>query len=609
MRLRNRLTVGVIVFLLTAIGTIGIVVNRSALRAADDVHRADSRALGVNNALLAGQLQLLSAAELRDFAASHSFALASGDGRDRAALARFSERSDYFRYGAAITDLSGAPLTASRDTGLPAPSDPGLAPLRGQLLAGRPGFSSLMDVGGVRLTAVAVPIVVDGAPAAVLVGFVEPANSQLQAYVSRLSAPEDLIALVDGNGRIVAASDPATNGTSVDPAVSAALRDIPADNFVEYETGGTKMITVLVGGIPGGWAYARTQTRESFDGVVYQRNQTITLTLLSMLAVGGLGIALIGYRAQLQRRRADERFRALVQHAPDVVAVLDGDGRALYASPSAGEAVGVPADRLLGASIFDFVHPDDNPGIRAHFDHLLADPDAVLRLQCRIVRADGQFRWFEFTASNQLRNPSLTGVVVNARDITDSRTFQERLAHQAMIDPLTGLANRRRMHDTLRALLADQPVAVLFLDLDGFKPVNDTFGHQTGDEVLRQVAARLNALVRPNELLARIGGDEFVLLMPGVVRWAEAETLARQLRRAVEQPITVGGEVVHIGASVGVHVATPADNPDHVLRAADHAMYAIKRAGGERPVDDALRMGHPTRAVPAGRHRAWSDAG
>ncbi len=608
MRLRNWLTVGVIVFLLTAIGTIGIVVNRSALQAADAVHRADSRALGLNNATLAGQLQLLSAAELRDFALSRTFRLTRDDARDRGALEQFTERSDYFGYGAAITDLAGTPLTTSRDSGLPAPSDPGLAPLRSQLLAGQPGFSSVMDAGGVRLTAVAVPIVVDNVPKAVLVGFVELASSQLQAYVSRLSAPGDLIALVDSNGRVVAATDQAINGTSVDPAVAEALQDIPADNFVEYEAGGREMITVLVGGIPGGWAYVRTQTRESFDGLVYRRNQTITLALLSMLVVGGLGIALLGYRAQLQRRRADERFRALVQHAPDVVAVLDQEGRALYASPSAGDAVGVPADRLLGSSIFDFVHPDDNARMRAHFADLVAEPDAVLRLQCRIVRATGDFRWFEFTASNQLGNPSLTGVVVNARDVTDTRSFQERLAHQAMIDPLTGLANRWRMHDVLRSLLAMQPVAVLFLDLDAFKPVNDTFGHQTGDQVLRQVAERLSALVRPHELLARIGGDEFVVLMPGVVRWAEAQALADQLRRAVEQPFVVSGEVVRIGASVGVHVATPADNPDHVLRAADHAMYAIKRAGAAQRVNGAVRTGHPSEPVPAGRHRAWSDA-
>ncbi len=577
MRLRSWFTAGLSVLLLTAIGVVGLVVNRSALQAADDVHRADSRALGVNNATLAGQLQLLSAAELRDFAASRAFDL--GPGADRSALVRFVENSTFFRYGAAVTDLSGTPLTTTRDSGLPAPADPGLAPLRGQLLSGQPGFSSVMTVGAAWLTAVAVPIVAGGVPAAVLIGFVEVTTSQLQVYVSRLGSSGDLLSIVDATGTIVAATDTSTSGTTVDPAVAAALRDPPPDSFVEYESAGTEMIAIVVGGIPGGWSYVRTQTRASFDGPVYQRNRTTTITLLSMLVVGAFGILLLGYRAQLQRHRADQRFRALVQHAPDVVAVLDAEGRATYVSPSAVHAVGAPEDVLLRASIFDFLHPDDRDRMRAHFEALLSEPDGVLRMQCRVMRATEGYRWFEFTASNQMGNPALTGVVVNARDITDNRAFQERLAHQAMNDSLTGLANRRRMHDTLRAWLKYRSVGVLFIDLDGFKLVNDEFGHQAGDAVLYQVAQRFAAVMRPHELLARVGGDEFVVLMPGVIRWAEAEALRDQLLRVVEEPFALGGHPVRIGASIGVHVATPADNPDHVLRAADHAMYAMKHAG------------------------------
>jgi diguanylate cyclase (GGDEF)-like protein len=214
------------------------------------------------------------------------------------------------------------------------------------------------------------------------------------------------------------------------------------------------------------------------------------------------------------------------------------------------------------------------------FGALLAERDAVLRLQCRVRSADERYRWFEFTASNQMHNPSLNGVVINARDISETRAFQERLAHEAQHDALTGLPNRRRMQDVLDSTLRQDAVAVLFVDLDGFKPVNDAHGHEAGDELLRQVAQRLSACVREQDVLARVGGDEFVVLMPGVPGAGDAEAMAARLRHVVDQPFLIDGTEVLIGASVGLHVGAPAEDPDEVLRAADHAMYTMKKSRG-----------------------------
>jgi diguanylate cyclase (GGDEF)-like protein/PAS domain S-box-containing protein len=599
MRLRNWIAVVVSVVLLLAAGGIALLVNRSALRAADTVHRADSAELGVNNATLAGSLQLLSAAELNDFAKDHTLDLGRGNKADRAALAAFVAKSTYFRYGVAVTDLTGTVLNATRTRGLPASDNPGYAPMRSLLLAGKPGFSSVMVVDGVALEAVAVPITVGGSPAAILIGFNDVAKAQLQRYTVSLNAAGHLTTIVDNAGRVGATSDPTKIGTVIDPAIVKALPATKGSRFVEYHVGRTPMVAYVVNGImPGGWAYVRTQTKASFDGAVHTRSQTLNLTLLAMLLIGVVGISLLGYRTQIQRRRADERFQALFQHAPDMVAVLDGKGRISYSSPSAAAVLNFPVGATQGMSVFDLVHPDDRAGMQEQFGALLAEREAVMRLQCRVVNATGAFRWFEFTASNQMHNPALSGVVINARDVSDNKAFEQRLAHEAQHDALTGLPNRRRMQDALDSTLRTDAVAVLFVDLDGFKPVNDAHGHEAGDELLRQVAARLSSCVRHGDVLARVGGDEFVVLMPGITGQAHADAMSARVRAAVEAPFTVLGNSVVIGASVGVHLAGSTSDSDQALRAADHAMYAVKKAGGGR------RSCSGPIVARAGRHRA-----
>ncbi|MET0422829.1 MAG: PAS domain S-box protein, partial [Actinoplanes sp.] len=416
MRLRNWIAAVISVLLLAAAGTIGIVVNRSALRAADTVHRTDSRALAVNNATLTGQLQLLSAGELATFLGDHVLQLSADAAADRAALNNLVAKSSYFQYGALITELDGTVLTSTRTTGVPEAADAGWAPLRKLVAGGQYGFSSIMTVGAgataAHLEAVAVPITVGGDAVAMLVGLNNVAATPLQKYTVTLSTTSHLTLIVDSAGVIAATSDPDRLGTTIDPAILDAVAQDPSVGFVDYTSGGTKMIAIVAGGLPGGWMYVRTQTQQSFDGAVHRKSQTLTLTLLAMLLIGVVAISALGYRTQMQRRRADERFQALFQHAPDLVSVLDATGKIEFSSPSAAAVLGFESGQLVGTTVFDIVHEDDQPHMREKFEVLLGHREAVLRLQCRVRSANGEYRWFEFTASNQMHNPALLGVVI-----------------------------------------------------------------------------------------------------------------------------------------------------------------------------------------------------
>jgi diguanylate cyclase (GGDEF)-like protein/PAS domain S-box-containing protein len=595
MRLRNWTAVLVSVLLLAAAGTIGILVNRSALRAADAVHRADSQALAVNNGNLIRQLRLLSASELADFLTEHVLHLGKNSPADKSALTTLVAKSTTFRYGALITDLRGNVLTTSRTDGLPSATDAAWTPLRTGLAAGEPGFSSVMKVGSTYLEAAAVPIVVSGAAVGVLIGLDQISGTSLQQYLVSLKDIKHTSMVADPSGTIGATDATGKIGAQVDPAIRPVLASAPkSGTFVDYTSNGTKMIALVVGSLPGGWSYVRVQTRSSFDGAVHTKSQTLNMTLLAIMLIGVVAISILGYRTMVQRRRADERFQALFQHAPDLVTVLDEKGRIAYSSPSAVAVLGFEAGLLVGTSVFDIVHPDDRQYMIEQFATLVAERETVLRLQCRVRPATGDYRWFEFTASNQMHNPALTGVVINARDISQTRAYQEQLAHDAAHDTLTGLPNRRRMQDALGATLRIDAVAVLFVDLDGFKPVNDAHGHEAGDELLRQVSQRLSTCIRENDVLARVGGDEFVILMPGVYDAADTEAMCDRIRVAIEAPFPIDGHQVVIGASVGVHLAPLSCDPDEALRAADHAMYTNKKS----------RTTQLFAIATAGRHRA-----
>ncbi len=298
-----------------------------------------------------------------------------------------------------------------------------------------------------------------------------------------------------------------------------------------------------------------------------------------------VGVAIGRARLYAEVRASEARFPALVQHAADIVSVLDAGGRHRYVSPAVERVLGYRPEDLIGAEAVTLLHPCDALRVRRVLAGVAETPDAQAAADCRVRHRDGSWCWLEATMTNLLAEPSVGGIVVNARDVTERKEAEARLAHQAFHDPLTGLPNRARFAELLDAALrrarsAGPGVGVLLLDLDGFKNVNDSLGHEVGDELLVAVARRLVSCLGRGETVARFGGDELTVLLEEADAAGATATAGRVLA-ALAEPVGVAGREVTVGASVGIalgpaHGATPGE----LLRAADVALYRAKDTGG-----------------------------
>ena len=333
----------------------------------------------------------------------------------------------------------------------------------------------------------------------------------------------------------------------------------------------------------------------------------IVLTAAALARV----VATLRARDEVQQALVDReaRFRSLVEHAYDYVLVLDARWCVSWGTANTGAVTGRGVDELVGHVITEEVHPDD---LGAFIDALEACTVAEggrSRGQVRAVDADGEVKWIEFTLVNQLGNPAVGGIVVNYRDATGRMADQRELERQARHDPLTGLPNRAQLTETLgRWLREDRSLAVLFLDLDRFKVVNDSLGHHVGDRLLQAVAARLRMVVHDHDLVARIGGDEFVVVSRGAAR-NEAVAVAARICDTLDEPIEVDGHELSARTSIGVAVSSTDSTPAALLRDADTAMYRVKHGGrdGFALFDDRWRAATAARLRLEGAIRRALD--
>ncbi|BFU44547.1 putative bifunctional diguanylate cyclase/phosphodiesterase [Krasilnikovia sp. MM14-A1004] len=281
---------------------------------------------------------------------------------------------------------------------------------------------------------------------------------------------------------------------------------------------------------------------------------------------------------------SEQRFRALVQQSSDSVAIISADSTIFYQSDSVERIFGYPATMLLGHRLVEVSGKAAGPRIAAAIDSVRGEPYATTVLEVPIRHFDGQVRLAEMTITNLLDDPAVGGFVLNTRDIHDAKELQDQLLHTAYHDGLTGLASRAlfrdRLEEALAAAEARAEVAILFLDLDGFKEVNDSLGHAAGDELLIRVAARIRETVREHDTVARFGGDEFAVLVQSISATRDAEAVARRIVAAIGEPVTVDGRDLHVGASIGLASGADADDTDQLLRNADLAMYKAKAGGG-----------------------------
>ncbi len=295
-------------------------------------------------------------------------------------------------------------------------------------------------------------------------------------------------------------------------------------------------------------------------------------------------------RAEDALRTSEERFRSLVQNASDMISILDAEAKAVYLSPASRRILGFEPSERLGRSAFETIYPHDQPRVQALFDELLGMPGKGVTTEYRMRHVDGSWRVIESSLTNLLHNPAVRGVVGNSRDVSDRRQAEDRLLHDALHAALTALPNRALFMDRLshclnrKSRLGSYNCAVLFLDLDRFKMVNDSLGHAFGDLLLIQAGGRLQACLRPNDTLARLGGDEFAILLDDVKDASNAVRVAKRVQQELEAPFSLEGREVYSTASIGIALSGNAQSgssrkPEDILRDADTAMYRAKSQG------------------------------
>jgi diguanylate cyclase (GGDEF)-like protein/PAS domain S-box-containing protein len=291
---------------------------------------------------------------------------------------------------------------------------------------------------------------------------------------------------------------------------------------------------------------------------------------------------------EVHRRRSEARFGSLVKHSSDLITVVGGDGVINYQSPSITRVLGWSPEEVIGTSVDRLVTGPDGERLLELIAEAAAAPEGETGVfECRLRhRDDDELRQFEVLYTNLTGDEHVRGIVLNSRDVSERRAFEEQLTHQAFHDPVTGLANRALFVERVRHALArgrreNRGMALIFLDLDDFKTINDSLGHAAGDEVLVEVAKRLATSIRVSDTAARFGGDEFALLLEDIGHRDEAIETAQRVIDAMTTPVRAAHKELTVRCSAGISfvVGECAAFADELIRDADAAMYIAKHDG------------------------------
>jgi len=329
---------------------------------------------------------------------------------------------------------------------------------------------------------------------------------------------------------------------------------------------------------------------ESSTSVSPVNMMTIVIFVLTSLVMVRQGVLSRSEALQRERRAADfveARYASLIKNASDVIMIADADGQLRFASPSAERTLGTHPDALVGRNLLDLWGDGERERLGAFLAEVGATHGRAVGPLEIVVETGERRGTLECVGSNLMDDPAIAGLALNFRDVSERKALEEQLRKLAFHDPLTLLANRslfwnRVEHALALAHRAHQHVAVMFLDLDNFKNVNDSLGHDAGDRLLQAAAQRLVKSTRPSDTVARLGGDEFAILLEGIRSESDVERIAGPITAAFNRPLLLDGRETDASASIGVACSRPGDDAEQLLRNADIAMYNAKAAGKAR---------------------------
>jgi diguanylate cyclase (GGDEF)-like protein/PAS domain S-box-containing protein len=338
--------------------------------------------------------------------------------------------------------------------------------------------------------------------------------------------------------------------------------------------------------------------REEFNGLIVVavpsgHIRAITDGLEALASQVSLAVESAALTEEILLAQSEKRFASLVQNASDIVTVIEPDTTIRYASPASSRVLGYEPEELEGTRFANLISPEDKTRVLSFLTTVGEDGHTGL-IEFRAHHKDGHWVFVETLRTSLLHDPNVKGIVLNTRDITERKEFEEQLSHQAFHDSVTNLANRALFRDRVTHAIERQqrdhkPVAVLFMDLDDFKTINDSLGHAAGDQLLAEVGERLKSALRAADTAARLGGDEFAILLEDGGEGIQAVEVADRIMQSLEAAFPLEGKEVFVRASIGIAVAEDVggeeageDAVEEILRNADVAMYMAKENGKGR---------------------------
>lgn len=373
---------------------------------------------------------------------------------------------------------------------------------------------------------------------------------------------------------------------TLEPEAVRALRGF-APALVDAAT----LAVLLPGPVPTG-STALVQPLRSADSligtllVVGDRRQ-LTLMQDAIQSIGfkvALALQRIALAGELHQRASEAHLRALIQNASDVILVVGSDNQITYQTPSAARVLGYHPSELAGRRLEQLLPADDLERSLSMLKRMRRyGVDHVAKSEWQLQCEDGRWIDADVVCSNMLEDPDVHGLVLTIRDATDRRMLEQELQHRAFHDSLTSLANRGLFFDRLQGALArvtreDALVAVLFIDVDDFKAINDTRGHSVGDKVLQRLGRILATSIRAGDSAARLGGDEFALLVLGAASLAEVEVVAGRVLKSMQEPMQLDGRSLAVRISIGIATSEYSTDAGELLQLADLALYEAKNS-------------------------------